>query len=246
LISLLLPGVQSARESARRSECLNNLKNIGLALTNYHSSRKCFPAGNDSMTGTEQAWSARILPFLETAAVAQKIDYRLPWDAPGVNLQTADIDISIYVCPSALIPRKGKQDYGGLMGTALAGLPPTMGPEGAFGCGTLITTNPLQPKPVSAARITDGLSHTIAVGESVDRDDEVAGRWACGRNCFSQNEPYVNLNDSGSLHSFHPGGAQVLYADGHVQMLIDDTATSVLSALCTRNGGDQVTTAQPN
>jgi prepilin-type N-terminal cleavage/methylation domain-containing protein/prepilin-type processing-associated H-X9-DG protein len=243
LIAMLLPAVQMARESARASLCTSNLKNIGLALTNFHSLHRSYPAGSELLASTEQAWSARILPFLELDTTACQIDYTRPWNAPGSNLAAAGQTLSIYVCPSAVIPYPGKQDYGGIIGTSLLPIAAGVGPNQTYGCGTLIVTSVQQPLPVTVAKITDGLSATLCVGESVDRADEAASRWACGRNCFAQTEQWVNMDNLGSLHSYHPGGAYGLFADGHVQFLTDAIAPMVLGALCTRNGGEQETLA---
>jgi prepilin-type processing-associated H-X9-DG protein len=234
---ILMPAVQAARESARRASCQNNLKNIGVALNNFLLIRRDFPVGCDALSGTQHAWSARILPFLEATAIANQIDFRQPWNAPA-NLAAASQDLPIYVCPSAVSSDIGKQDYGGIMGTALLQLKPGLGPQQAFGCGVLITTSPLQATAVTAARITDGLTYTLCVGESSDRADASASRWACGLNCFSQNEPHVDMDDVGSLHSEHPVGAHGLFADGHVQLLDDAIDAVVLGSLCTRNGNE--------
>lgn len=238
LLAILLPAVQAARESARLTKCADNLRNIGLALANYHTAQQAFPVGSDLLRGTEHAWSSRILPFVEFAAVFQQIDYALPWNAPGGNLTASIIDVPLYVCPSSLVVVAGKQDYGGIMGTGLASLPAGMGPNNAFGCGVLIVSSRQQPQPVRAAQITDGLTYTMCVGESVDRDDSQAGLWASGWNCYSQNEPRIDMDDIGSLHSLHPAGAQALFADGHVRVVTDQIAGSLLGAMCTRNGGE--------
>ena len=74
LISLLLPAVQSARESARRMQCGNNLKQIGLALTGYHASHGTFPFGNYSKHGT--GWTAYILPYIEQEAMYNRISFQ--------------------------------------------------------------------------------------------------------------------------------------------------------------------------
>jgi prepilin-type processing-associated H-X9-DG protein len=132
----------------------------------------------------------------------------------------------------------GKQDYGGIIGTTLLPLPAGKGPHQTYGCGTLIVTSRDQAGPVRFQDITDGLSYTMAVGESVDRNPESAGRWASGLNCFSQNEPGVNLGGSGDLFSRHPNGAHGLFGDGHVRFLILTMDRQVLGAICTRNGGE--------
>ena len=66
LVALLLPAIQAAREAARRSQCQNNLKQIGLAMTNYESATKTLPPG--CFLGEGSAWSAFILPYLEEGA----------------------------------------------------------------------------------------------------------------------------------------------------------------------------------
>ncbi len=238
LAGTLIPAVQAARESAHRTQCASNLKNIGLGLANFLFLRRSFPPGSESLAGTEQAWSSRLLPLVESDALAQGIDYTQAWNAPGANLNAANQDLPIYVCPSAQTVVAGKQDYGGIQGTSLVPLPAGVGPTQAFGCGVLIVTSAQQPAGVAPAKITDGMSTTLCVGESVDRQDAAANRWACGRNCFAQNDSWVNMDAYGSLHSDHPSGAHGLFADGHVVLLTDDIAPLVLGAMCTRNGGE--------
>ncbi len=238
LVGLLLPAVQMARESARRIQCANNLKNAGLALHNFADAYRSLPAGSESLNGTFHSWSSRILPFAEQSALFSELDFSKPWDAAGANQQAASKHVPMFVCPSTRLQFEGKQDYGGIVGTSLLPLPGGSGPYEAFGCGTLIRTSKEQPRAVRLAGITDGLSLTLAVGESCDRSDEAAGRWACGLNCFSQNENSVGLGETGELFSLHPGGAHGMFADGHIQFLPRTTERLVLGAICTRNGGE--------
>jgi prepilin-type processing-associated H-X9-DG protein len=105
----------------------------------------------------------------------------------------------------------------------------------------MIVTGANQPFPVTIPSITDGTSCTLCIGESVDREQAGAISWACGLNCFSQNEPAVNMPDNkGNLYSRHPQGANALFADGHVVLLDETIAATVLGALCTRNGGESI------
>ena len=80
LVALLLPAVQQAREAARRSQSKNNMKQIGLAMHNYHDTYNHFPAGtveNDGLEVTERlSWMVSILPFLEQAALYNQIDMK--------------------------------------------------------------------------------------------------------------------------------------------------------------------------
>src|SRR5258708_31972905 len=92
LVSLLLPAVQQAREAARRSQCKNNLKQIGLALHNYHDSFSVFPPGYiagspfvDGETDTSPGWSwaSMILPQLDQGPLSASINFSLPIQAPA-------------------------------------------------------------------------------------------------------------------------------------------------------------------
>ncbi len=106
LIALLLPAIQSAREAARRTQCKNNLRQIGVAVHNYLSAFDVLPmafcsstAGGVASSGNGGQWSpqARILPFVEQKQLAQKIDYREGYtkgDSPAVDR------VPIYMCPS--------------------------------------------------------------------------------------------------------------------------------------------------
>lgn len=238
LVGLLLPAVQAARETARRIQCLNNLKNIGLAIHNFEDANRVMPLGNQKLSGTMHAWSTLILPYLEQPAVFNQIDLKIPWDSPESNAQAALADLRVYRCPSAQLDFLGKQDYGGIVGTTLLSLPPGTGPRDAFGCGAMIATSKSQRSPIAFSSIYDGLSNTVCVAESVDRNPESSGRWACGLNCFAQGEPLSIHNEQGDMESQHPQGVPALYADGHVTLLPLTIDTQVLGALCTRNGGE--------
>jgi len=103
LIALLLPAVQAAREAARRMQCSNNLKQIGLALHNYHGIHNCLPMACGSrsskpplQTGT---WPSMILPFLEQQDVYNMIDFDKHLKDPA-NAAAVTTVIPAYVCPS--------------------------------------------------------------------------------------------------------------------------------------------------
>lgn len=238
LVGLLLPATQMAREAARKAQCASNVKNLGLGLHNFANSFGSMPAGREGLRKTDHAWSARILPYIEQESVFVQIDFSRRWDAPSSGTPVAMSTIPIYRCPSARTEFRGKLDYGGILGTALLSLPAGGGPYDAFGCGTLIATSKEQPAAVRFATVTDGLSATLAVGESVDRNPQSAGLWACGLNCFSQNEAMVGLGESGELYSLHVGGAHGLFGDGHVRFLQREIDRRVLGSICTRNGGE--------
>lgn len=246
LVGLILPAVQRVRESGRRSECANNLKNQGLALGNYEANRRAFPPGNDQAGTRFHAWSSFILPFVEHAGIAARIDYRKAWDDAGGNAALADVTLPIYVCPSGMRSFPGKQDYGGVLGAWIE-------PDGSFPTapdwehsGVLYATNERYPRPATATSISDGLSQTLLVAEGVDRDHAGVDQhaygdscWACGSNCFPLNSPVLNDPSGDGFKSRHPGGVQSLFADGHVTFLDERLDSRVLIALCTKSRGDR-------
>jgi prepilin-type N-terminal cleavage/methylation domain-containing protein/prepilin-type processing-associated H-X9-DG protein len=255
LLGMALPAVHRAREASRRAACGNKLLQCALGTLAYESARRTFPPGCDLRPtfpdlpdGTQHAWSTFILPYVEENDIASRIDLRKVWDAPGGNDVASDSPVATYVCPSGIVSSFGKADYGGISGAwiMMEGVP-FYGEDGLSN-GTLVSVDS-DVKPVRAATVSDGLSATLLIGESVDRcdaEDAVDPRSKCGRwswiNCFAQAVGFVNARGS-DIHSNHPGGAQVGFADGHVVFVNDSMDPAVLSAICTRNGGEAVASA---
>src|SRR5438270_1941327 len=109
LIGLLLPAVQKVREAAARTRCVNNLKQIGLALHNYHDANNSFPPGyrasgpySDGATDTAPGWgwAAFLLPQLEQDNLYRRIDF----NQPVPNSPAAQTMLPLYLCPSDLTP----------------------------------------------------------------------------------------------------------------------------------------------
>lgn len=247
LVSLSLPAVQTARESARRAGCSNNLRQLGVAIANYESARRQYPPGNDALSGRYHAWSSFILPYLEEGNAAGRIDYTRPWNDPAGNEAVIDTVIPAYVCPSGITIFAGKQDYGGVLGTSVLLAEDEQLPEGWEHAGVLYATAAACPRPCRAAEVRDGLSRTLLVSEGVDRgfrdmeNDSPIGnaRWACGTNCFLHNSPVLNTPDVDGFRSNHLGGVHGLYGDGHVSFMNDATGPDVLKAACTKAGGER-------
>ena len=122
LISLLLPAVQSAREAARRVQCVNNLKQMGLALFNYESANTCFPPSGESTNFNlsppatqfvDGGWNtmAHILPFMEGNSSFNALNYSVDYnEATGMNFTGASTVVATYLCPSATRQPEGGND----------------------------------------------------------------------------------------------------------------------------------------
>lgn len=101
LIALLLPAVQAAREAARRLQCANNFKQVGLAMHNYHVAHKTFPPGQ--IAANWFAWGSFILPYLEQSAVHDKLTFKASGSYYFTNdgtREAASMRIPSYLCPS--------------------------------------------------------------------------------------------------------------------------------------------------
>jgi prepilin-type N-terminal cleavage/methylation domain-containing protein len=126
LIALLLPAVQSARESARRTQCANNIRQLGLGLTTYCSAWKnTFPYSrtgaksgiydNVGKTSPQQSWTALIVPYIEEKGVQQLYDKKQAWHAKD-NRPAIGVTIKLYQCPS--VPGEDRFDRTYVKGAA--------------------------------------------------------------------------------------------------------------------------------
>jgi prepilin-type N-terminal cleavage/methylation domain-containing protein/prepilin-type processing-associated H-X9-DG protein len=174
LIALLLPAVQSAREAARRTQCVNNLKQIGLALQNYHDVNGSFPLDRCLFTGITptpysfSGWAA-ILPQLEQSTVFSAINFSLPSANQAGNTTVLNTTIAGYLCPSesmTIPPGNGSGTNYSL----------SEGSDIVYNYGATDTTGiqvnqprpngPFFPNTVSRiAQFTDGTSNSVMVGE---------------------------------------------------------------------------------
>ncbi len=213
LVALLLPAIQAAREAARRSQCMNNLKQIGIALQNYHSAHKTFPMG--VALGEGAMWSGFILPYMEEAALADAvtIDFKnsRPYahDLPSYgtladpyrNITACETLIPSFRCPSMPLPehvadrghnskhyvqRRVPSSYIGCASGLSTSQAITQVFKGEFHRwleqtdGVLYGVKVKDPNAkfgqgvVNMAKITDGTSKTIAVGEAVSDIERIS------------------------------------------------------------------------
>jgi len=112
LIALLLPAVQQARESARRTQCKNNMKQLGLALHNYHDTFNLFPMsygqGNYAESGRMVSWITGLLPYFDQAPLYSSIDFNLPVNGNAANTAAAQTILPGVLCPSDSSNNNGK------------------------------------------------------------------------------------------------------------------------------------------
>ena len=194
LVGLLLPAVQSAREAARRMQCGNNMKQMGLALLNYESAYKVLPPSRIALSNPtfEQSWQKMILPFMEQTPLYNLYNHNLSWFHQA-NVPATTQMIPSYMCPSApgvdrdLPPVALYNDLGITYGTPVFGFSdygsinavrngfvvsqglPSLGRRevmGGLGRG---------PKGVKFSTITDGTSNTVIVAEGAGRPNFFLG-----------------------------------------------------------------------
>ncbi len=210
LIALLLPAVQAAREAARRSQCMNNLKQIGLAMHEYADANNGLlpPAAIADPDGKPLlSWRVAILQQLDPQLYG-RFHRDEPWDSPH-NKTLLTQTPAFFKCPSSLPDDSTSTTY-----------------QVFVGAGTVFES----PQGMRFASLTDGTANTILVVESTQRvpwtkPEELS---------FNPNAP-VPLPKSD-----HPGGFNVLFADGSVKFLRSTTNPATFRALLTRAGNEVV------
>ena len=230
LIALLLPAVQQAREAARRTQCRNNLHQIGLALHNYHDTHSVFPPGQVYCTsiGQRTNWLVLILPFVDESALynAYNMDHNPGPSGAPQNTTVSDAILSQYCCPSDGAPENdgnGREgSYAGCFGT-----------DRVKECSDT-STDPRAGVLYSSSKIRirdirDGTSNTLAAGETTEIEmgvtyDPHRINWAYGGYWRGLRHTTVPMNaaigfpsdKSGCyhFHSQHEGGVFFLFCDG--------------------------------
>ena len=270
LIALLLPAVQQAREAARRTQCKNNLKQLGVALHNYHDTHNALPPGWVGITNgapdiygmNAWGWCSRLLPQIDQGPLYNQINFSSRMDSPA-NATQRVTSIAAFRCPSDVAPGTtwtiqttsgtnlvdlGVANYVGVFGISnidnCVGLPnsPCLG-EGTF----------FQNSSILFRDFSDGLSNTITVGEHKTRRDSGfnwtstwAGVAANGSDAIvrilgsTDHTPNASNNHIDDFSSYHVGGAHFLMGDGAVRFVSTNIDLGVYQHLATRGAGDIV------
>jgi prepilin-type N-terminal cleavage/methylation domain-containing protein/prepilin-type processing-associated H-X9-DG protein len=326
LIALLVPAVQKVREAAARTQCQNNLKQLGLAVHNYLNTYRSYPAQGCPSTSllnssnwpkSAHAWGTRILPYIEQDALYKQYDFTKDFTLPA-NVQVISTHLSVFQCPATPTQDRLYTASSAKLGLTWTASACDYAPTSAIGDD--LWDNVLQPRgfgpappefvrdgllttmgagvPTKPNTVTDGTSNTILFGELAGRPDVwkkgklvpggvvayTAGRSGVGKltnvgagwgdpfnfnpidgtpgdggpypfdmalkfgpcviNCLScGGTEGLNGSDDpghGGLYSFHPGGAQVVFADGSVRFLSENIKTEVFVFLVTRRGGEAI------
>lgn len=265
LMSLLLPAVQQAREAARRSQCSNNLKQIGLAFHNYHDTYRIFPNSEVGGTGTlgKASAFAAILPYIDQVPAWRLYDFSLG-NSDAVNKLVVSQRIPVYLCPTAAIPREvpisgcdANDRAPGTYAVSTGTLDP-FGPEGGGPPNTGVIISGKSGK-VRMRDIVDGTSRTLLAGESAWNFDDYKftsgpcngqARWGFTywsspyplATAFTTQPPFNPKRLEGDsmrlahFRSDHAAGVvNFVFCDGSVRFISQYISQAVLDALATRD-----------
>lgn len=256
LIALLLPSVQQAREAARRSQCQNNLLQIGLALHDYHLAHRTFPPGSVNLTGPvdstrsgyKHGWGVQILPFLDQSALARSVNPHL-----GI-FEQVQVDLGYlapptFQCPSSYLTSnvsEGRGAYAGCHHDQEA--PIDVDQNGMLFLNSRVTLDDVE----------DGQQYTLLVSEIRD-----PGNWAAGNRLSLRNtgtnidnrsdtraastagfgnalvpssdvDPVAKSLHVGGFGSYHANGANTLYVDGSIRFVNSNVDTVIYQHLGNR------------
>jgi len=257
LVALLLPAVQSAREAARRTQCLNNVVQVGLSLHSYEFHFESLPPGvtnpdgpiRNEPQGNHVSWIVKVLPYLEQNVLYRKFDQAAGAYA-DVNAELRAVRLRPLECPTNNLPNTNEaktiahSSYAGCHHDAEA-------PIDKDNHGLLFLNS-----KIKYAQIYDGSSSTILLGELIVSPEGLG--WASGTRATLRNTSAIEAGQAylgtgqardaekeragtlavGGFGSFHPGGANFGFADGSTRFLSKNTDPTVLRLLGNRADGE--------
>jgi prepilin-type N-terminal cleavage/methylation domain-containing protein len=225
LVALLLPAVQAAREAARRAQCANNLRQLGLAFQNFHDTHNCLPPGKVTSVsaanypnaihakfsipnGPDHGWAAFLLPYLEMGNLRDRYRLDVNWNATE-NLPVVTTHLKFHQCPTTPNAKRtatvGKQeacgDYGALTAVqpeaVTAGLVDSLSGDMLHGA---MRTNQLH----RFADITDGLSNTTWLAEDAGRPTPYQANRSKAPGSNTTGSAWADPENSYTLHGYQP------------------------------------------
>ena len=266
LVALLLPAVQAARESARRTQCANNLKQFGLAFQNHHDTYGRLPSAGNGTTGNpptdrrEWGWGYEVLPYIEQKPL---------FDNTNDTVVRTTI-VKAYVCPTRRPPklfnRTPRPDYAGNGGTRVNS-------DGATGPVAKSDAPSAQWKSgkVRLSEVTDGTANVALLGEKLVNRRTMGGssspdEWSDNETWAGPGYPdgdvmrgclpvgslwYTPIIDTNVMPppndqlfyrfgSAHPSGAQFTFCDGSVRMIMFNIDATLFMRTCVLNDGEPV------
>jgi type II secretory pathway pseudopilin PulG len=212
LVALLLPFKRSAREPARRNSCLNNIKNIGLALHAYEQEHGALPPAYtvDEQGNRLHSWRTLLLPYIEQSRLYESIDLTKPWDDP-VNAKARETIVEAYQCPSS-------PELDGLTNYLAV-----IGPECAFSGS----------EPRKLLDVKDDSEETLAI---IDSGTDRAVPWMSPEDI--DHAALLKLPPDARMN--HPSQILALFLDGSPQNIPIDIDRDLLRAMLTISGGEDV------
>ncbi len=262
LISLMLPAVQQAREAARRTQCKNNLCQLGLAIHNYDMSFEMLPPGTVEPTGPIQnvasgyhmSWIVQQLPMMDQSPLFRAVNFDEGAYGPG-NQRVRETPIKAFACPSDYDFRFKIDGVGNVVASSYAG---------SFGGSDVAiddNNNGLmfRNSSINYRSIRDGASNTILIGEKVNPRESKDLGWVSGTSATLRNTG-VPINGgwdianyfasaearspdpakppsptaTGGFSSQHSGGAQFIFADGATRFVSQNIDRKLFSNLGNR------------
>jgi prepilin-type processing-associated H-X9-DG protein len=216
MAALLFPAITQARGAAQRSMAQNNMKQILLAMHNYHDVNQKWPAPivYDGDGNPLYSWRVELLPYMEQQNIYNQWDKTKAWDSPE-NMHLSQMMINVYRSPADPSVAANGTNYFVIIGDQTA-FPPS--------------------DSITLMEMTDGTSNTIAIVEI----QGISGSWAAPIDPRMEDITPSIGSGPGQLNPVHTGGINVGLCDGSVRFLSDQTPANVIHAALTRKGGEAV------
>jgi prepilin-type N-terminal cleavage/methylation domain-containing protein/prepilin-type processing-associated H-X9-DG protein len=295
LIALLVPAVQKVREASSRTQCINNLKQLGIAMHAFADSNgHAFPPSHTTSASlppystNKHHWCPYVMPYFDQGNITNQYSFSIDWDG-AANLPLIVQNVPVFICPSAPSPLARGNVLTDANGVALPA------PLGVLDYGSInqvfpdyyLLNNIPAPADASGAlqaaiptpivQISDGTSNTVLLGEvagapmnfvfqqgqgtpaggtknavgdwgwadsgfpfSINGADPVTGIIVKQSATAGNPSCIINCTNNGEIYSFHPGGANLLFADGAVHFTTVGISLTNFAAIFTKAGGETV------